>query len=350
MELLSILNNIKAVDLEYKKLATHHWNNLMKPIGSLGKMEELIIQLSSIYKKEHFSIDNRLHIVFSADNGIVKKGVSGSPKEYTKLVSLSIANGTGAISNMCKTNRVDLKVVDLGIDNNIDYDLGVINKKINFGTKDFTVEPAMDKSEMENAIAIGFEFIKDNLNYDIFSAGEMGIGNTTTSSAVLYGLLDVSVDEIVGYGSGISEEILKQKKILIQDYVKKWNSPLDLLQNYGGFDICAMVGFYIGAAYYKKPVIIDGFISSVAALIAVKLNKNIKDYMIFSHMSEEPGVKIIYDILKVKPPLNMNMRLGEGTGALLIYPIIDNALAIYKGMKTPIEIYNKYNEKNKETH
>ena len=207
----------------------------------------------------------------------------------------------------------------------------------------------MSINECLEAIYIGIDLIKEkSKNYDIFSNGEMGIANTTTSSALLYSITRKNIDDVVGRGGGLSDEGLNKKKKIIVESCERYNTfemdAVEMLASVGGFDLACMVGIYIGAALNKKLILVDGFISSVAALLACSLNKNIQDYLLFTHKSEEPGVNIILDYLKEKTFLNMNMRLGEGTGAVLAYPIIDCAIEMINTMKSPKEVYNLFNK------
>jgi nicotinate-nucleotide--dimethylbenzimidazole phosphoribosyltransferase len=201
----------------------------------------------------------------------------------------------------------------------------------------------MTTEECIRAIEVGISIIEENLDYDIFSNGEMGIGNTTTSSAILYALSGESIDLVVGRGGGLSDKGLIKKKVIIKEAVERYNlfneDPLEILRCVGGLDIACMVGIYLGCAANKKPILIDGFISSVAALVATKLNINTKGYIIATHKSEEPGMVVLSKILDKKTFLDMNMRLGEGTGAVLAYPIVTSAVEIMNRMKTPKEVY-----------
>ena len=206
----------------------------------------------------------------------------------------------------------------------------------------------MTQEECIKAIMTGIELIKEKVEtgYDIFSNGEMGIGNTSTSSAVLYSFTKGDIDKIVGRGAGLSDNgFIKKKKIIVES-CEKYDTfnmdPIDVLAHVGGLDIACMVGMYIGAARYKKLMLVDGFISSVAALVACKIEPKIKDYIIATHMSEEPGMELVLKELGEEAFFNMRMRLGEGTGAVLAYPIIDCAIEVINGMKTPTAVYDLF--------
>jgi len=338
------LKKIKSLNIEVTTKAKNILNEKMKPIGSLGKLEELAIQISGITGSLDNTISKKLHLVASADNGIVKEGVSSCPIEYTKIVSEAMLSKVAAIGILCNTLDVDFKLVDIGISGNIDREYSnLYRKKIKMGTNNFVYEPAMTYDECIKAIEVGISIVEENLDYDIFSNGEMGIGNTTTSSAILYALTGENLDLIVGRGGGLSDQGLIKKKKIIKEAVEKYNlfenDPIEILRCVGGLDIACMVGFYLGCAANSKPILIDGFISSIAALLAQKISYKTVDYMIATHKSEEPGMSIISKNLGKTTFLNMNMRLGEGTGAVLAYPIIISALEVMKRMKTPKEVY-----------
>lgn len=286
----------------------------------------------------------------AADNGVTDEGVSSCPVEYTRIVAEAMLNKTAAIGIMCSNLGIDLKVVDTGIKNEIPrkysnlYEMKVMN-----GTENFYKNPAMTMEQAVETIENGILFMEElEEDYDIFSTGEMGIGNTTTSSAILYSLAKSSIEDVVGRGGGLSDESFMKKKKVIFESCVKYNTfqldTLEILADVGGLDIAFLTGLYIGAAKCRKLILVDGFISGVAALAACKLNPLIKDYILVTHLSEEPGMKIIIRELGAKPFLDMNLRLGEGTGAVLAYPVIKSAVEIYKNMKTPEEVYKLFAE------
>lgn len=324
------------------------WNSKMKPEKSLGVMEEIVLKLAGIFDSVEQIKTKGCHIVASADNGVIEEEVSSCPVEYTKLVSEAMLNKIAAVGIMCDTLGVDLKVVDTGMKTSImrKYD-NLYNMKVMNGTENFYKTPAMTMEQAVEAIENGILMIEDlEYDYDIFSNGEMGIGNTTTSSAVLYSLTRTSLEDVVGRGGGLSDEkLFKKRKVIFESCVKYNTFQLDVLEvlaSVGGLDIAFIVGLYIGAAKCRKLILVDGFISSVAALVACRLNPLIKDYLLITHISEEPGMKIVLEELGLKPFLDMNMRLGEGTGAVLAYPIVKSAVEVYKNMKTPEEVYKLF--------
>lgn len=329
-----------------KILAKKILDEKMKPIGSLGVLEDIGIKLAGIYGFPIKKIEKKIHILISSDNGIAQENVSSCPIKYTKLVTKSILNNYGAISLMCNELGINLEVLDIGIVGNIEGKYkNLIVDKVRNGSRNFYIEPAMSIQECEKAINIGMNYIKEksDLYGDvIFSNGEMGIGNTTTSSAILYSLIGGDIDEIVGRGSGIDDITLKNKKRVIEESCRKYNtfnmSPLEILSTVGGYDIACMVGLYLGAVKYRKLVLVDGFISATAVYLAYKIEPKVKDYILFTHLSEERGMKRILEEMGEETFLNMKMRMGEGTGAVLAYSIIDCAVSLINGMKTPFEI------------
>ena len=348
--LFTLINKITPIDKESIKKAQIELDRKMKPKDSLGVLENICKKVAGIYGYPLKKLEKKCHIVVAADNGVIEEGVSSCPIEYTPIVSEAMLNQIACIGIFTKTLGIDLNVVDIGMKNDIRRDYpNLIHKKIRRGTNNFYKERAMSINECLEAIYIGIDLIKEkSKNYDIFSNGEMGIANTTTSSAILYSVTRKNIDDVVGRGGGLSDEGLNKKKRIIVEACERYDTfemdTVDMLAAVGGFDLACMVGMYIGTALNEKLMLVDGFISSVAALLACNLNKNIQDYLLFTHKSEEPGINIVLDYLKEKTFLNMNMRLGEGTGAVLAYPIIDCAIEMINIMKSPEEVYNLFNK------
>lgn len=348
-ELRKIIGEIEGADKEAVKVAQEELDRKMKPNGSLGTLEDIAIKLAGISGFPVKKINKRCHIVASADNGVIEEGISSCPLEYTRIVSEAMLNRIAAIGLLTRTIGVDFNLVDIGIKDSIPRDYpNLYRKNVKKGTNNFYKEPAMTQEECVKAIMVGIELIKEKVEagYDIFSNGEMGIGNTSTSSAVLYSFTKGDIDKIVGRGGGLSDSGLVKKKKIIVESCEKYDTfnmdPIDVLAHVGGLDIACMVGMYIGAARYRKPMLVDGFISSVAALVACKIEPKIKDYIIATHMSEEPGMELVLKELGEEAFFNMRMRLGEGTGAVLAYPIIDCAVEVINGMKTPTAVYDLF--------
>lgn len=346
--------NSKNINKKKKELDT-----LLKTPKGLGYLEDLAIQLSGMTEdNKEFILKKKAVLVMAGDNGVERENVSASHRLITKYVVESMLKGSSSVNALAKIYNSDVFVVDLGIDEDcqgktFDFD-GIIDEKISrCGTGNIKIERAMTYEETVRAIFVGIRLVKElyGKGYNAIATGEMGIGNTTTSSALLYYICntELDIDDIVGRGSGIDDQKLEHKKNIIKEAVKrvystnkdnnfldidnKKNYFVEILSQLGGFDIAGMVGIYLGASIYKIPVIIDGFISAVSALIAYKISPLSKEYMVASHMSEEPGMKYIMSELNLVPPMNMNMKLGEGSGAVLMFPVIEGALNITKEVR-----------------
>ena len=376
--LFNTIKKIKPLDKSRMEEKEKELNSLLKTPKGLGKLEELAIWLEGIDK--NYKPDKKIVLVMAADNGVEREKVSKTKRVITQYVVEAMLNGKSSINALGMIYDADIKVVDLGIDESSDIKneinlSGIIEKKIiKSGTNNIAKEAAMTYEQAVKAIETGIEmvdeFVKDG--YNLFATGEMGIGNTTTSSAVLKVLTDLPIDEIVGYGSGIDDKTLEHKKNVVKkaiqvnglldffeksknaegkkkirkeqgnmDFESKINfenfkteeyqkSIINVLAKVGGLDIAGMAGTYLGCAKNRVPVVIDGFISAVSALIAYKICPISREFMIASHLSEEPGMKYIMKELDLEPMLFMNMKLGEGTGAVMIFPVIEGACNITK--------------------
>lgn len=344
MELLNnIVANIKPLNNKAMKDASNRMDNLIKPIGSLGRLEDIAIRIAGIKGKVNNHIQKKCVVVMASDNGICEEGVSTSPQAVTALQAMSMTRGLAGISVLCKQACSDIKVVDIGIKE--DYNCkDIINMKIRRGTRNFSKGSAMTRQEaikaMESGIKITEELVREG--YDIIGTGEMGIGNTSSSSAIIMSFTGCSPEQAVGKGTGLTEEGFINKKKVIKKAIDinkpDKNDPIDVLAKVGGFDIAALTGCFLAAACHRIPIVIDGIISAVAAMTAWKINPLAKNYMIPSHCSAEPGFNIIMEEIGVTPILNLNMRLGEGTGCALMFHIIDAALNIINEMATFEEI------------
>lgn len=376
--LFDTIKKIKPLDKNRMEEKEKELNSLLKTPKGLGKLEKLAIRLEGIDK--NYKPDKKMVLVMAADNGVEQEKVSKSKRVITQYVVEAMLNGKSSINALGMVYNADVKVVDLGIDESSDIKneinlSGIIEKKIiKSGTNNIAKEAAMTYEQAVKAIETGIEmvdeFVKDG--YNLFATGEMGIGNTTTSSAVLKVFTDLPIDEIVGYGSGIDDKTLEHKKNVVKkaiqvngllnffeksknaegkkkirkeqgnmDFENKINfenfkteesqkSIINVLAKVGGLDIAGMAGTYLGCAKNRVPVVIDGFISAVSALIAYKICPVSREFMIASHLSEEPGMKYIMKELNLEPMLFMNMKLGEGTGAVMMFPVIEGACNITK--------------------
>jgi len=340
MELLNkTLNSITRIDDEVAKKAKQELDALAKPLGSLGKLEDIAIKIAAIQGNTKFNTDRKNIIVMAADNGVTNQGVSAAPQSVTALMTRVIRNGVSGVGVLAKHAGADLTVVDIGVNAEINIP-GVINKKIAMGTADMSKGPAMTREQAIQGIETGIEIVNKlcDEGYNLLGTGEMGIGNTSTSSAVFSVLSGISIDKAAGMGVGLTIEQYKNKVAVLKRAIEvnnpDKNDPIDVIAKVGGFDIAGLVGCYLGAAYRKVPIVIDGFISSAAALAAYRLKPEVKDYMIQSHLSAEPGAKYVMQELGLSPMLDMNMRLGEGTGCALAFHIVSAAEAIVKNMAT----------------
>ncbi|WP_423363985.1 nicotinate-nucleotide--dimethylbenzimidazole phosphoribosyltransferase [Mycoplasma sp. P36-A1] len=344
-----IMSGIKELDKKAIEIASIRVDNLAKPLGSLGKLEDISIKLAGITTKTYNSVANKCIIIMSSDNGVVEEGVASAPQAITLEQTKNFIKQKTGVASLSKVNNTKLIVVDVGI-NSDEIIPGVLNRKISKGTKNIYKEPAMTYNQALTALEIGIEAVKiakDN-NFDIIGVGEMGIGNTTTSAAVLKSLLNCSVEDVVGKGGGITNESFEKKKLVVEQAIKinnlNFNDPIDIVAKVGGYDIVAMAGVYLGAAYYRIPVVIDGYISVVAALVANRINPLVKDYCFASHKSEEIGYNLAIKELELSPMLDLNMRLGEGSGCPIAFSVIEFATSMMNNMATfeDVAIDNEY--------
>lgn len=338
-KLKEISENISPIDKDIMNTAAARLDSLVKPIGSLGRLEELAIQLSGITGNLYNSFEKSCTVIMSADNGIWEEGFSAVPQFITGVQTVNFTKGRCGINVLSRHANMDIKVVDIGVNGDINHP-DIENRKIRKGTWNISKGPAMTREEAVKAVETGIDIVENLVQqgYKLIGTGEMGICNTSTSSAVLMAFTGCDVDVAVGKGAGLSEEAFHNKKAALVRAIEV-NKPhkedaLDVLSKVGGFDIAGLVGCYLGAAFLRVPIIIDGFISAAAALAAAKINPLAKDYMIPSHASAEPGYILLMKELGLEPILNLNMRLGEGTGCPLVLNIIEAASKIIKEMAT----------------
>ena len=336
MELLKWIQRVSVLDEAAMAAARARQAQLAKPPGSLGRLEDLSVQLAGITGKVHNSVKKQHLLVFAADNGVVEEGVSSAPQSVTLMQTINLTRHKTGASTLCKHFGCDITVCDVGVNANI-KEKKVLDKKIAYGTNNIVKGPAMTREQAIQAILTGIE-LAANTDADVIGIGEMGIGNTTTSSAVLSVLLDADVEAVTGRGGGITDASFLKKKQVIKDAIEinqpNRNNVVDVLAKVGGFDIAAMCGAFIGCAATRKPVVIDGFISAVAALCAYKLCPNSVHYFIPSHASYEIGYKLAMDAMGLEPLFLLGMRLGEGSGCPLAFQILDAACAIINDMAT----------------
>lgn len=348
MTLEEAISKIEPLDKNAMELAGKRWDSIAKPLHSLGKMEELVIRIAGITGSADIDISKRALVAMCADNGVVEEGVTQTGQEVTAIVSENFLDGDTSACVMCRECGTDVFPVDVGMvkDTRVPNDLKVMH-----GTKNMTKAPAMTRGQAVSAIEAGIEMVSrlTKEGYKLFATGEMGIGNTTSSSAVASVLLDKPVEDMTGRGAGLSSEGLLKKIDAIKRAIAFNNpdpkDPLDVLSKVGGLDIAGMAGVCIGCAAYHVPVVIDGFISCTAALAAQRICPECSGYMIASHISKEPAAKLILEALSLEAVLHADMCLGEGSGAVALFPFIDMGAAVYRSMSTFDEIHvDQYEE------
>lgn len=340
MKLEEALEKIEPLDKRAMEICQKRWDSIAKPLHSLGKMEDILVQIAGITKSHEIHVQKKALVPMCADNGVVAEGVTQTGQEVTAIVSENFMKAQATASIMCKTVGADIFPVDIGVAR----DTCIINKKIAYGTKNMAVEPAMTREEAIRAVEVGIGMVKElkEKGYQVIATGEMGIGNTTTSSAIAAVLLDTPAEEVTGRGAGLTSEGLQRKMTAIKKAISLHRpnraDGIDVLSKVGGFDIAGIAGMFLGGAALHVPIVIDGFISAVGALVAATICPQAKAYMISSHLSKEPASKMIMDALGVSPCLHCDMCLGEGTGAVSFFPVLDLAAAVYQGMSTFQEI------------
>ncbi|WP_070000914.1 nicotinate-nucleotide--dimethylbenzimidazole phosphoribosyltransferase [Cellulosilyticum sp. I15G10I2] len=336
---LEYAKGIQLTDTVIQTETEKYIDNLTKPVGALGQLEEIVIKLAGIQCTQKININKKVVVIMCADNGVYDEGVSECPQDVTQQVTYNFTRGITGINRMTSFSKSDIYIVDIGVKGEINSPL-VHNKKIRESTSNMCNEPAMTKDEAIKAINIGIEAVEALVGegYEVFGTGEMGIGNTTTSAAVLSVLTGEEIKNVVGQGAGVKEDTFNRKVNAISRAIDK-NNPekediIDVLAKVGGFDLAGLCGVFIGAARNKKAVVIDGFISAVAALCACRIEPKCVHYMFPSHMSQETGMRIAMDALGLKPYFYVDMRLGEGTGCTLTFQLMDMALHTLYTMAT----------------
>ncbi|MDR1703684.1 MAG: nicotinate-nucleotide--dimethylbenzimidazole phosphoribosyltransferase [Clostridiales bacterium] len=338
-ELSESISRVKGLDKEALQKARQRADSLVKPPGSLGRLEEIAVQLAGISGEVFYRPDKRCVVIMASDNGVVEEGVASAPQSVTHTQTLNFIKGITGVAVLAKAYNAGLMVADLGINADVDY-RAILNRKIRKSTRNIAKGPAMSREEAERAVMTGIELAARAVHEGnkMLGAGEMGIGNTTTTAAVLCALTGAAPAQAAGKGAGLKEEAYRHKLGVIETALRvnapDSSDPIDCLAKVGGFDIAALAGLYIGGAISRVPVVIDGFISMVAALAAYKLCPLARDYMIPSHASFEQGFSRAAEALGVEPYLNLNMRLGEGSGCPIMFGVIDAACAVLRDMGT----------------
>jgi len=335
----STLEKIGPLDLSAMKKVQERLDQLTKPQGSLGRLEDLAVQLGGI-RGEFFPPGTRKKVVImAADHGVTQEGVSAYPSEVTAQMVANFVNGGAAINVLTRQGGIEVRIVDIGVASDLDLQ-EVTSVRIRPGTGNFAREKAMSRQDAEKAVLTGIDIAQEEIasGVQVLATGEMGIGNTTASSAVMAALTGYPPSMVVGRGTGLEDEKLAQKISIVEkalDFHKPDpKDPLGVLSKVGGLEIAGLAGLILGSAAYKCPVVIDGFISTIAALVAVKMNPLVLNYLVPSHLSQEPGHNLLLEYLELKPYLNLNMRLGEGTGAALAMHIVEASTRILQEMAT----------------
>jgi len=331
---------IKELDKSYFEKAQERLDSLTKPRGSLGRLEELAAQVVTIREDLAPKLDNKVIFTFAGDHGVTEEGVSAFPKEVTPQMVFNFLNGGAGINVLARQAGAEVAVVDIGVDYDFEEAEGLIQKKVVKGTKNMAKGPAMTREEAEKCIEVGINLANDfaDKGYNLFGTGEMGIGNTTPSSAIITVFSGKSAREVTGRGTGIDDEALENKAKVIEKAIElnkpDANDAIDVLTKVGGAEIAGIAGLCLGAAARGIPVLIDGFISTAGALIAYEIEPKVKEYMISAHKSVEKGHEIMLERMGLRPIIDLDFRLGEGTGAAIGMAIVESAVRIYNEMAT----------------
>ncbi|MFW5650651.1 MAG: nicotinate-nucleotide--dimethylbenzimidazole phosphoribosyltransferase [Acetivibrio ethanolgignens] len=342
---------IETPDSKIRKRVLKNWDLIAKPIDGMGSFEALTAQIGAITGTDKIDISKKAVIIMCADNGIVEEGVSQCGQEVTLAVVQAMTKKQSSVGRMAEKIGADTIPVDIGINQKSPIP-GVVDRKISCGTRNFKKEKAMTETEAIQAVAVGIDMVFSckMAGYQIVAAGEMGIGNTTTSSAVAAALLHCEAERVTGRGAGLSDEGFFCKQQMIKEAIEKYDlekaDVVDILTSVGGLDIAGLAGVCIGGALYHVPVVLDGVISMVAALLAERMVPGTRAYLIPSHKGKEPAVEMLMKELKLEPVIDGKMALGEGTGAVMMLALLDMALSVYNDRTTfsdiEIEQYKRH--------
>ena len=333
--------NIIPVNRSLQRAIQEKIDNLNKPKGSLGRLEELAMQVCLVQQTLEPSLAHPCHLLLGGDHGIEREGVSVSPREVTWQQMINFTRGGGGVNMFCRQHGFKLRIVDVGVDYDFSDVPGIIDRKIARGTKNFLYEPAMSEEEFDRAIQIGSDLVDDCVKEGcrVLCIGEMGIGNTSPSSIWMSLFGDIPLKDCIGAGAGLNNDGIRHKYEVLskalahhQSYLSPLTSHLLPLRIFGGFEMIAAIGAMLRAAELHLIILIDGFIMTACALGAIRLYPASQDYMIFTHCGDEAGHKMMLDIVDAKPLLHFGLRLGEGTGALCAYPLVDSAVRMMNEM------------------
>ena len=332
--------DIQPVNTSLKTAIQEKIDNLNKPKGSLGRLEELAMQISLIQQTLEPSLAHPCHLLLGGDHGIEREGVSVSPREVTWQQMINFSQGGGGVNMFCRQHGFNLRIIDVGVDYDLSNVPGIINRKIARGTNNFLYEPAMSEEEFNRAIQVGVDLVDECFaeGCRVLSIGEMGIANTSPSSIWMSLLGDIPLKDCIGAGAGLNNEGIRHKYEVLLNALNNYRSmipqpsAISPLAYFGGFEMIATIGAMLRAAELHLVILVDGFIMTACALAAIRLYPATQDYMIFTHCGDESGHKMMLDILDAKPLLHLGLRLGEGTGALCAFPIVDSAVRMMNEM------------------
>jgi nicotinate-nucleotide--dimethylbenzimidazole phosphoribosyltransferase len=320
-----------------REAARYRWDHVAKPLHSLGRLEDMIVQIAGLQGTPDVRLDRRCALVFCADHGVVAEGVSQSGSEVTARVARSIAAGEANVNLMASVARADVFAVDMGMLQSVP---GTLNRRVAAGTRNLAIGSAMSRGQALQAMRRGAELVGQMKDEDcqIVAVGEMGIGNTTAAAAVACALLELAPEDCVGRGAGLSDAGLARKREVVRRALEvnapDPADPVDVLSKVGGFELCGMAGAFLGGWEHRLPMIIDGAIAAVCALVAVRLRPEAAGCLLPSHMSREPMARYALEALGLRPVIDADMALGEGTGAVALLPLLDMALKVYGGGHT----------------
>ena len=343
-QLHCLCRSVRAADERAVDAAKRHWNGIAKPLYGLGRFEDLLTKVAGIQNTEDIKIDRKAVVVFCADNGVVAEGVTQTDSSVTAVVTENFARGIASVNRMASVAGADVIPVDIGVMGEI-REPGVRNCRIANGTNNMRREPAMSREQALEALHTGIRLASElkDTGYDLLAVGEMGIGNTTTSSAVASVLLQAPVEIVTGRGAGLPNAGLEKKIEVIKEGIRIHrpdpSDGIDVLSKVGGLDLAALTGFYLGCAYWRIPVVLDGLITGAAALAAVKICPEAAGYLLASHVSAEPAGQAVLSCLGLKAAIQAGMCLGEGTGAAAAMVLYDMGLAVYRQMETFDDIH-----------
>lgn len=373
--LAGLLETIAPADTEAMEAAGRRWNSIAKPIGSLGVLEQDIIKIAGMTgRPEHIGLDKTALAIMCADHGVVAEGVTQTGQEVTRIVAENFTKGNTAAVMMCRASGTDVFPVDIGMlgeaqEADEARPFVLLDRKVSCGSKNIVKEPAMSRKQCMYALFSGIELVGDlkRMGYKAVATGEMGIGNTTPSSALASVLTGLSPKEATGRGAGLSDDGLTMKRLAVSRATERFcgvygvdrahrsvpgstghcrpaervEAVITLLSELGGFDIAGLCGLFLGGAVYRMPVLIDGLISSVAALLAVRMEGRVRDFLLATHLSSEPAAGCIMEALGLLPPLHLGFHLGEGSGAAAYLPLLKMGAGIYNDMSTFGDIHVK---------